>query len=71
MDYISESSKEWCEVEGVIIFTPNVTFKSPLFKEETNPWFGSTFQESPYFAHGIQLSTNCLKREDDIPILSK
>lgn len=43
MDYISQSSKEWCEVEGVIIFTPNVTFKSPLFKEE-NPGFASPFR---------------------------
>lgn len=42
MDYISQPSKEWCEVEGVIIFTPNVTFKSPLFKEET-PGFGVPF----------------------------
>lgn len=35
MDYVSQPSKEWCEVEGVIIFIPNVTFKSLLFKEET------------------------------------
>lgn len=43
MDYISQPSKEWCEVEGVIIFTPNVTFKSLLFKEET-PGFASLFR---------------------------
>lgn len=40
---MSQSSKERCEVEGVIIFTPNVTFKSPLFKEET-PGFAAPFK---------------------------
>lgn len=43
MDYISRSSKERCEVEAVIIFTPNVTLKSPLFKEEA-PGFAVSFK---------------------------
>lgn len=68
VDCISQSSKEWCEVEGVITFTPNVTFKSPLFKEK------------PLVLHQLSgvsilctwnLTEHKLKREDNIPILSK